>query len=275
MIFYIDNSEFISKFSKKSNKCDVFCLGGFLISISDIKKIETIINEIKSKHGLSPDNIFKWNMKDKNIEKFYNNKKKYEEIIKTSVEWRKEIFKEIEKIESLKILISGARLLGSAKKEKVCNIVFTNLLQRFGLNLNDKNLSDNEYHILVIDWEQEMRDIYCKIFNKAYYNGLGLDGEIYKSGPLKLKNFAFPHLNFSVCYYNPLLQLSDLIIGCYASFFDYCFDGKKGNKEVLSLLFPYLKRKTISGPKGEIIRWGIIFRPEDDEDKIKIKLEEF
>jgi hypothetical protein len=270
MILYGDNSEFVSTSLRKH---DVFCVGGFLTPLDEVKKIEKVVDNIKLSHEIPLDLPLKWNMKDEKLKRLYKTRSKENEwknLIRKSKEWREDLLKELSSLK-FEIIVSGARKLGVTPKREVCSILFTNLLQRYSLEL--KNNPDVGPHFLVFDWEDEIRDAYCEIFSDAYHKGSGPKGERFFSGQIKELGYALPYLSFSVCIYNPLLQVADIIIGCYTSFFEYCFKNK--NEALIKKLFPYIKQKTRRSPTGELLRWGIIFRPEDDERIIKQKLNKF
>lgn len=270
MLLYGDNSEFIAKSLKKN---DVFCVGGFLTSLDEVKKIEKVVDNIKLSYNIPFDLPIKWNMKDSKLEKLYRNRGKEKELrnlILKSKELRENLFKELKPLK-FEIIVSGARQLGNTSKKEVCSILFTNLLQRYSLEL--RNNPDIGPHFAVFDWEDETRDIYCEIFSGAYHKGIGPRGERFFSGEIRELGYTLPYLSFSVCIYNPLLQVADLIVGCYTTFFEYCFKNK--NNELVKKMFPFIKQKTRRSPAGELLRWGIIFRPDEDENIIRKKLKEF
>lgn len=70
MIFYGDDTEFIS--DRAAEKQDVFCIGGFGIkNFPTMRKIEELIDSVKTAYDILPDLSLKWNMKDNKVKRLY------------------------------------------------------------------------------------------------------------------------------------------------------------------------------------------------------------
>jgi len=265
MFFIADNSELSSPYEKTQ---DIFCVGGFFASGKTIKQMEMILRDIKNWYSIPEILPLKWNMKDKKITTLYEQHNLMDNLsvlISKSDLWREEIFKRLSDLD-ISLVVSGMRKLGVTSKEDVCYMLFVNLIERVVLEM--KRFSDQEIIQIVLDWEQELRDKYCNIYSQIYYYGKA-NGSF--SFPiLQQQSNVYPALNFSVCIFNPLLQIADLIIGCYRVFFEYCFKGS--HEELVKKLFPYIRRKTVSSLSGDPLGWGIVFRPHADENIIREKL---
>ena len=109
-------------------------------------------------------------------------KEKLDILIQHSNEWRGEILKQLSNVD-IGIIISGTRQLGLAPRKDICTISFTNLLQRYALEIS--TASTEVFHSLVMDWDNDLRDEYCQVYCNAYYSGKGIKEEDFLSGPIK------------------------------------------------------------------------------------------
>lgn len=266
MIFFGDDIEFVSGASTTSSQ-DVFCIGGFGIKgIDTIQKVEQAIESVKYNYKIPPDLPLKWNMKDTKVEKLYKEKgqqKLLSKVVQQSPSIRKEIISKLPDL-GIRAIVSITRNLKTWLKNQPKNQLyewgFTALLQRFGMASKGDPIS-----LVVLDWESERRDIYCKTYQSGYYKGTGRRGETFFSGPLQNLP-AIPYLSFSVTVYNPLLQLADLIVGYAGTLIEWCYTGK--NEKVVKEFFPYMKRCFDKSPSGELLGWGLTIQPKTDRSII-------
>lgn len=267
MIFFGDDTEFISKVTVRKVQ-DVFCIGGFGISnISSIKKVEELIESVKTAYKIPFDLPLKWNMKDTKVKQLYQKIGHgilWKQIVDDFDYIRKEVLQELPSL-GVRVMISSIRNVGQQTKNQLYEWGFTALLQRFALASKGEPIN-----FVVLDWESAKRDIYCEIYQSGYYKGMGRGGESYISGPLRSIP-AIPYLSFSVTVFNPILQLADFIVGCTADFLEWCFTNK--NKKVVESFFPYIKQCLDRSYSGQILRWGLIIQPKEDQEVIFRKLQ--
>jgi hypothetical protein len=266
MIFYGDDTEFVSHTSIRKSQ-DVFCVGGFGIEdFKSIRKIEELIESVKIAYKVPLDLPLKWNMKDTKVEKLYREKgydKLHKQILKDFDDIRMDIMRELPNLD-IRVIVSSIRSLGFQSKNQLYEWAFTALLQRFGLSAAGELVN-----FIVLDWESERRDVYCEVYQNGYYKGEGKRGESYFSGPLRNLP-AIPYLSFSVTVYNPILQLADFIVGCTGDFLKVCYTGRSNKK--VKTFFPFVKECFNRSPSGEILKWGLIVQPRDDENIVKRNL---
>lgn len=270
MIFFGDDTEFVSRKSAASLQ-DVFCIGGFGISsIDSIPKLEQLIESVKSDYGIPPDLPLKWNMRDTKLEQLYKEKKQ-EKLLKKarqeSASMRKEIIARLPEL-GVRVIVSSMRnlktWLRNEPKNQLYEWGFTAFLQRFGLASKGDPVS-----FIVLDWESDRRDIYCGAYQNGYYKGTGRMGEPYISGPLQSLP-VMPYLSFSVTVYNPLLQLADFVVGYAGTLIAWCYTGR--NEQIAKAFFPYMRECFDKSPRGEIVGWGLVIQPKIDKTMIRQKI---
>jgi hypothetical protein len=259
MIFFGDDTEFISR-SRSGKSPDVFCIGGFGISdFACVVRIEELIDSVKVAHDIPVDLPVKWNMKDNKVKKLYREKGQEALLKQISADFddiRKEIMQELPQL-GIRIIVSSIRNLGQTKNQ-LYEWGFTALLQRFGLSAKTRGETIN---FIVLDWEEEKRDVYCEVYQRAYSVGRGRGEEPYLSGPFK--NIpAIPYLSFSVTVYNSLLQLADFVVGCTGDFLKSCYTGR--NNRNVRRFFPFIRECLERSGGGQILNWGLIVQPRGD-----------
>jgi len=100
-----------------------------------------------------------------------------------------------------------------------------------------------------------------KVLEEEYFNAY-YKAENYFSGPFKNKG-AFPSLSYSSTYYNPFLQIADLIVGCMAELVRNWIKNEEVKKFTKDI-FNILKKSLVKKPNtSEIFRYGIISKPEN------------
>jgi hypothetical protein len=143
------------------------------------------------------------------------------------------------------------------------------------LNRSKQCMSGNELYWISCDWEEKKsgkRDIFAEAFQGAYIYGKGLQGETYTSGPLNHYNFV-PFLSFTPTLYSPIHQLNDIILYNCRMLLDWCLRGKnKGAKP--KDYYCQLIDKFDKSESGEILGYGIVHRPKEDEETLKASLDE-
>ena len=270
MIFYGDDTEFLSDtfIGTSQTSQDVFCVGGFGIKdFTSIRKIEELIESVKIAYNVPAHLPLKWNMKDTKVKKLYSERKDdnklWKQILKDFDDIRMDIMSELPNL-NIRVIVSSIRNLGSQPKNQLYEWGFTDVLQRFGLSAKDESVN-----FIVLDWESERRNVYCEAYQNGYYKGEGRGGESYFSGPLRNLP-AIPYLSFSVTVYNPILQLVDFIVGCTGNFLKVCYTGRRDKK--VEKFFPFVKECFNRSPAGQLLKWGLIVQPHNDESIVKKNL---
>lgn len=252
VIFFLDDN-----YVEDNNLC-AYCYGGYFYE-GDLNDLyETIINS-KLNIGLEEWMPIKWDFSS-HLKDFY---KKYSNVNNFEQEWNnlitksKSIRKELmQKVSPIKILFS---VFCVQKGQNVGQeLMVENLFQRIGLNMTSKCLN-----IIMCDFEHDKSQT-KKVLEDEYFNAY-YKADSYFSGPLKNKN-AFPSLSFSSTYFNPFLQISDIIVGCMASIVRSWLCGK--NPDIFSKeIFGILKNNFVKKPSTEeIFRYGIISKPDNFKD---------
>jgi hypothetical protein len=154
---------------------------------------------------------------------------------------------------------------------------FTNLLQRLGMFAKNRrkkeiNIDKDELYWIFCDWEVEKRDPFCKAFQDAFLHGKGPKDEPYNSGPLSQYNFV-PILAFTSTLYSPLHQLNDIILYNCKILLDWCLR-QRGRGRPHKDFFCGLLSKFDKSESGEILGYGIVHRPKEDEETLKASLDE-
>jgi len=249
VIFFLDDN-----YVEEDNLC-AFCYGGYFYegSLSDLnEKIANVKNNLKLEEWMP----IKWNFSEdlKNFYKKYWNVDNFDQKWKTLILRSKEIRKElIQQVGSIKILFSAFSTNKGQKVEREWMV--ENLFQRIGLNMNPNSLN-----IIMCDFEHEKSET-KKVLEEEYFDAYYI-AEDYYSGPLKNKG-AFPSLSYSSTYFNPFLQISDIIVGCMANLVKNWLKNQNID-DFVKEIFCILKNNFVKQQStGEIFRYGIISQPEN------------
>lgn len=143
-------------------------------------------------------------------------------------------------------------------REFVYRKCIINLLLSFGVSVND--LSDYEYIIkFIIDYVQDIR-MFKRLLNSAFFLSFGkndlykpdlltleiirfLDLELYESIYQNKKYFIDVDTIYDSNIYRSSIKINEFNTAC-GLFYDKLFKGKKHLQQLLSYLFPYIKRYT-------------------------------
>lgn len=255
MRWFADNSELNG--IKESKIPDILLFGGIAVSPENERPLRDRIELAKSRFCSSCAPI-KWNFKD--LKKVYSNQKKlelYEQLLKQSKKWRREIFSQVSEIE-FTIIISCIESYSSEKKivtnakEDLTKYVFSNALMRFALHVSETNSERAE---VILDWPDKGDSKPFDVeYAYAYNHGKSHDKIPYKAGSLKKLNFldsaVYTNMNHST-----LLQFSDLVVGATREFIE-CALGKKSYGFGIDMLKIICSR--FRGAPNRILGRGII-----------------
>lgn len=250
---------------------DIFCYGGYLIKKENIKHLEQLINETKIQYEIPIDMPIKWNFKDNRIRKYYEQKGKSEllsKIIEKSYEIRKTLLFKVQQ-SGIKIIISGFRELRSEQdRQSLFEWSFTNILQRIPF----EQPQESNFINIILDWEQEDKNLFMNCFSHPYYHGKGLNNESFLSYCLERIQQSLPYISFSGTLYNPFLQLVDIIIGSCGAFLDYVFKNK--DQRLAQEIFPFVIPMLRGYGMGDIFSWGLLIKPIEDLALVRDKFRE-
>jgi len=257
---YIDDTSFgYYNFNFKNTRIpNVHILGGIIISKAEEVKLIELIKIIKAKYT-HPNLPIKWNMRDTNISEIYNRfdrQKEYKQLLRESINWRREIFTNSLTIKYL-IIISCIEnyQIGNENqrpiRDNISAYLFANLLMRIALHVKKCRLDDIQ---VVMDWPPANNP---KPYNDEYYyaynGGISTSRIEYYAGKLIDLDFS-ESIHFSKCTHSTMLQFCDLIIGAFKDSFESQIKkeinsaGKELSEIVLS---------KIDGFPKKIKGWGI------------------
>lgn len=256
-IFYLDESEY-SEYDKFWGMYDkIYVMGGYIISTDQVLNLKNKIDGIKENNKISVDMPIKWNFKDKAIEKIYIDrygKDYHNELVGKADKIREEILSAIQEPSlNIIIVVSASYKDAVPKGWNFYSECFTNCLQRIGMDLKDKKMSDVQ---IVLDSQcKDRQNEIHDVFKKAYYEGVDINGNSYFSGPLK--NYKiYPTLLSGSDLHSTELQLADIIIGATNYFLQSVEFGKDETRSIrfFTPLLPLFRRDE----KGNILRYGIL-----------------
>lgn len=227
MRWFADNSELNG--IKEASIPDILLFGGIAVAPENEKLLQAAIEHVKGKYG-HPRAPIKWNFKD--LKKTYSVQQKdklYDDLIKTSKDWRTEIFDSVKDIEFTIIIACIESNSAKTKiikniKEELTRYVFNNGLMRYALHAKDTKPVRAE---VILDWPDRKDSKPFDIeYATAYAQGKTYDhGQEYLSGTLESLNFLDTPV-FANMHHSTLLQFADLIVGATREFVE-CALGKK------------------------------------------------
>jgi hypothetical protein len=245
---------------------DLFFIAGFYVEQDKLKDMLEAINYVKGKHKISLWLPLKWNLKDTQLTKFYEEhkeRKKLNELILDSEQLRCELLDILGNL-GCQIICSGVGQVADPLKAKYFyEMALTNLLQRMGLHC--KEFVDLSFPRLVIvsDWpSSELKRGLNTTYLQGYHFGEDQDKQKYFCGPLSSIDI-YPDLHYGITLYSPYLQLADILVGSLRCFFAWCF--RDENLQLVVQTFPKISNLFIKDVTGKIIRRGLTVSPKDTE----------
>lgn len=227
MRWYADNSELNG--IKGASMPNILLFGGVAVPPeSDIPLRETI-EKIKAKYGYLRAPI-KWNFKDlKSLYKKQKMEALYNDLLKDSKSWRKEIFEETKDIDFTVIVAcieshSFTSKVIKGVKPDLTRFVFSNGLMRLALHVSETKPERTQ---VILDWPDKGNSKpFDSEYSCAYNNGKTKNDLVtYHSGPLSKLGFADSAL-YANMHHSTLLQFADLIVGATREVIE-CAIGKK------------------------------------------------
>lgn len=266
--WYADNTEL----STEKGKPNVLVFGGVLVDENAEKEIQKLLRDVKSKYTY-PTLPVKWNFKDlKPTYQEFDRMDDYNSLLKTSYEWREEIFRKSLDI-NYKVILACTERYTSDKplskiKEQLTEICFAQSLMRVGMCTKFQKFEGNVE--VILDWPDGSNP---KPFNREYFRAYNLGKSSsnvpYISGPLNSLGFN-DSLYFAKSTHSAVLQFADLVIGAAKEFIlktIHNFDNSLGYNLTNIILSKY------QGFPNKVIEYGMNFAPKKSECYGKIKSE--
>jgi len=236
MRWYADNSEL--KGIRGAQIPDILFLGGFAVADGEEQKLRLDIEGIKRRYGC-PRCPIKWNFKG--LRSLYRNmqaSKLYDRLLKSSKDWRTQIFKCLAQSGVVLILAciesySRRRTTIKQKKDVLSQYAFSDALMRFALLVKE---SKPELAQVVLDWpDKGNSEPFDQEYASAFNYGKTHGGKVpYKSGKLMTLPFG-DSLLYSNMHHSTMLQVADLIVGATREFVQSCQGSKEDSLGVTCL----------------------------------------
>jgi hypothetical protein len=252
---------------------DILLFGGVAVPPEDEPKLRAAIEAVKAKFGDSRLPV-KWNFKD--LKQYYekqNQLELYQQYLKTSKEWRWEIF-EAAKEFKFTIIVACVESY-SVKREEIkdrklalSQYVFSNGLMRLGLHALECKPARVQ---VILDWPDKGESKpYDLEYVSAYSKGTTFDGSVeFHCGPLEKLGFL-DSATFANMHHNTLLQFADLTVGATREFIE-CAYGKKDSAFGVDIIKSVSKH--LRGAPDKVFGRGISVA--SGNAKLKTSLKEF
>jgi len=267
MYFFGDNYE--ASIDKPQQ--EIFCYGGYLIRKEDIKLLEECYYGIKENYKIPRHFPLKWNLKDTNLSRFYednNSGSLLKEVINCEKgNIREDILKSLPDFQIMILFSSFRELRKKTEKTDFLEWSFTNILQRISYEKKEDSNID-----IILDRDKKYCNLFCETYMSPYYFRKGLNGEQFDCEEI-CNNIPF--INYSVTIYNPFLQIADMIIGACGTFLNFALkdrDRQKAKQYFIPII-PLIRGFDIRN-RGQIFKWGLMIKPDEDKELVKEKFYE-
>ena len=233
MKWFADNSELNG--IKEAEIPDILLMGGIAVPASIEHDLRSKIESIKGQYA-DPRAPIKWNMRDLNS--LYTSIDKhdlYTQLLKSSREWRREIFTALSKYDIIIIIAcieaySTDRSKIKEIKQELSGHSFSNGLMRFGLLVRD--MEPNHAQV-ILDWpDRNISTPFDEEYGSAYSYGCTKNrSAYYLSG--KLADLLFmDSVTFTNMHYSTHLQVADLVVGATREVIECCLGKKESGQGV-------------------------------------------
>lgn len=276
MLFgFVDDTEFPAS----GNKPDVFVFGGYFLAADRLGDFLVAISKRKSRHGLSPEDPVKWNLKDTSLERVYQERGR-EDLLKQAIQASDEIRADLARLaREFDVIVMACaleRLYEHVDRRDCYRWALENFLQRMGLMLKGRAEAEEVAPpslVLVMDWPQRKSDKgLFDIYAAGYHHGKAEDsGQLYFSGPLRELS-TFDSLVFGSTLHSTPLQLADIIVGIIRDFLRWCYKGT--NEQRVRKFFPLIGDLFHKGDNGRIGGSGLHVSPRPVDFDIDQKIQE-
>lgn len=262
---------------------DVFIFGGFVIDSQHLRNLRFDFAVLKTVFGIRPSLPIKYNLRDQRLRQIYE----YETEPDT-LRQLLEVGSDNLRLESLRMLhkyptiIFCAATRGyrdvQANRKVYYQWSFQNVIQRIGMMAANKEMTISESEgsasiFIVLDWPPQFiadKSLF-KLYQQAYYYGKGQSKQsTFYCGQLRKLGFYTTPLVSSV-YHDPMLQLTDLVVGAVKDFLSFCLTEKPECERTANLFMPLIT-PLIRRRDGEILRYGMVLAPQYFYDRVREKI---
>ena len=255
--YYADNSELNG--IKGAEIPDILLFGGIVVDQSTEPELRASVENIKEKYSGYTRIPIKWNFKD--LKRFYKKHQLldiYEILLKSSKEWRLEIFENLSKFDIILIVAciegySTKRNTLKSVKDDLTRYVFSNALMRLGLHVQETRPRDA---LVILDWPDKGDTKPFDIeYEAAFIYGKTFDDNIsYQCGNLEALGF-YDSVRFANAQYTTMLQVADMVVGATREVIEYCLRKKGVGQGVKCLQKVWTKFR---GAPNNILGRGLI-----------------
>lgn len=255
MRWYADNSELNG--IRGASIPDTLLFGGVAVRSDQIRPLREAIEAVKGKYG-HPRAPVKWNFKDlKMLYKKQCIEELYEDLLKTSKEWRLEIAN-VAACFDFRVIVAVVEGHSIAKKTlrgvkpNLCRYAFNNGLMRFALLVQEERPESAQ---IMLDWPDRGDSKPFDLEYRTAYNE-GKTGErdlSYLSGPLAPLGFE-DCASYVNMHHSTLLQFADLVLGANRELIE-CAIGKKSSG--LGLDFCKIIKTKYRGYPANVVGRGV------------------
>ena len=279
---YLDDN--FMKYDTGQLRDDVFIFGGFIIDSSRLLSLRFDFAKLKAANKIPVELPVKYNLRDQNITSAFraaNEQQALQELISIrSDDFRKGALELLSKHQAL-IVCSATHGYNdvSTRSEIFYQWSFQNTLQRIGMMVREEEMkittSPGSANVFVIaDWPPNKltdRTLF-RLYERGYYFGKGQTDEgKYYCGPLrKLGFYTTPF--FSSAYHDPMLQVSDIVVGAVKDFLTSCINSKKVECRRTADIFMPVLVPVFRKVNGEIMKYGLVLAPSRFQEEVRENL---
>jgi hypothetical protein len=241
--WYGDNSELLS-LESEAQVPNILFFGGIGIEADTERALKAEFLEIKRTYGGHGQYPLKWNFSELKPKFTARNAGSlFDKVYKDQPNWRRRVLECVARHECW-ILISCLHCYGQSRESlkqtrpMLFGTVFGNSLMRFALLVKEQKPQSAE---VVLDWPDGAKpDPFDDEFRSAYKDGCSATDRnvVYHAGKLSLLPFSESPL-YSRTLFNPLLQLSDIVLGVTREFIQGV-DRDSPPSDLFSIILPRL-----------------------------------
>lgn len=245
---------------------DVFVTCAIAIPDANLSRLLEEVRQTKSQITGTPDHPVKWNMRDiRRALKIHGLTCEESRILGFSDELRGGLLRLLPRSNarlflSCVLAYSNDKRVLRRTREDLLIFSFANLLMRAGLYKKDLGVEIGVQ--VLLDWPEKRDPMpFVTEYVAAWRDGSDTAGQTYFCGPLRDLKFA-PGLHFAVTDTEPILQLTDLVVGAFRSFLEFAMSKRPQTDfgvEAFARILPCIHRNQL----GAIVGYGIAVSPRE------------